>query len=128
MKNFINPYKLNGYAYKNMPKEALDLNSEDLPLYMSLLSKISWIEDDTIGKKYTEDGIIKEKFRLYKYCFNESREEYLVLHLIIFYKENFFNSCPEYIQDDFLQNIPLTYETMSKMTDKELSIIFTDFD
>ena len=112
-------------AYAGMPKENSFIH-EELPLFCYLLFKIKQIDFTQAiwGKRYTKDGIVDEG-HVRKYEFYEDN----IFYLYIKQKDKFFNHQQEFTET-FLgyQKIPLTYKTMSNMTEEEIGIIYTDFD
>lgn len=112
-------------AYEGMPKENTFLH-EDLPMFCYLLLKIKEIDftQSIHGKRYTKDSIVDEgNIRKYEFWQDE------IFYLYIKQKDKFFKHQEEFTQT-FLgyQKIPLTYKTMSNMTEEEIKIIYTDFD
>ena len=122
----MHPYEsMNHPAYEGMPGEDLRLE-EDSPLFEYLLYKIRTIPYGTAiwGKRYTKDEIVDEG-HIRKYEFQSDG----ILYLYIKQKDKFFNNQVDFLKTGLgLQKIPLTYKTMSNMTEDEVGVIYTDFD
>lgn len=125
----------NNPIYKGMPPFTEDFNPyhEEFPLHCYLLLKISTIPMSKIlyGKKSQNGKLLEQDFRQYEFKLSgDVSEGWGKMHLFIKDKAHFFNHQQEFENpsEGAWQKIPLTYETMSKMTDDELSIIWTDFD
>jgi hypothetical protein len=121
--------------YKGMPEFTKRFHPlhEDFPLYCSLLLKIHTIPMHTIlwGKRIKKGELIAQDFRQYEFQLLGNVEDgWGKFHLYIKDKAHFFEHQKAFksLHDGEWQKIPLTYETMSKMTKEELYIIATDFD
>ncbi len=123
----------NNPIFEGMPKFTADFNptKEDFPLHCYLLMKIATIPMPRIieGKRYDGENIIYDTTRVYEFDLNTKSKNWGIMHLYI-KREGFFNSFNiiKSVSNAKKQIIPLTYKTLSKMSNEELSIIFTDFD
>ena len=127
----------NNPIYKGMPPFTENFHPchKDFPLYCSLLLNIRNIPMGYIlsGKKAQNGRWIEQDFRQYEFILEGNVSDGLgKMYLFIKGKENFFKHQPSFSlhlsHRGRWQKIPLTYETMSNMTEDELSIIWTDFD
>lgn len=125
---FVHP---SNRIYEGIPKKHCKSHVE-LPLYCSLLFKIATIPMGKIiwGKKSEGFKLIDQDFRQYEFdLHSDPSNGWGIMHLYIKEKEHFFKSQSfELLHNGAWQKIPLTYKTMSKMSQEELSIIWQDFD
>jgi hypothetical protein len=122
--------------YAEMPN--VNLFDPNLPIHFYLLSIVDNIQVTRIlwGKDFfnTKDGSLdyrEASYRQYEFQLNkEKADEYGILHLYIKDKNKWFKNQEDfkYMHGRMWQKIPITYRTLSRMTEDELSIIYFDFD
>lgn len=123
----------NNTIYDGMPKFTDNFHPyhENFPLFCSMLLKISTIPMSNVlfGKTIKDSELIDQNFRMYQFLLNTSiKDAWGILHLYIKDKNYFFKEQALFKTTHNYQIIPLTYKTMSKMTEEEILIIYRDFD
>jgi hypothetical protein len=133
-----NPYKneKNSVLYGPEFKQWNDELNEP-SIHWAILRKISFLQVHQIlwGKTW---GLVEEDWRQYEFRLGEYSPSWGIFHLYIKDKKGFFNPQNEFsykYNEGLLdraagewQIIPITYTTLSRMTDEELMTIYTDLD
>lgn len=131
MKNIYQDLK--SYAYKGLPEFTEDFNphKEDFPLAGLILFKIGNLRmSDLLNGKDKNNQEINERKYEFK-LFGESVEDGKGLfHLYLSNETNFLEHKDgyRYPHGNLTQAVPLTFETLSKLTEKEQLLIYFDLD